>query len=434
MSATASPSGSTPASRPTTPGALPQDTETKGKITTLISILKKFLGVADLASVRFSLPANLMEPIPNLEYWNYLDYPDAFVQIGDADDDLERCLAVLKFWFTKDLKFIKGRPCKPYNSTLGEFFRCHWDVERTGTAAESTDQKPIRVCFLTEQTSHHPPISAFYVECKEKGITAKGYDQISAKFTGTSIKVSPGNHNLGIFINIHNDRINEIWNLTHPAAHLGGFITGALSITVQDICYITCPKLKLKVILHYLDEPWLGRSKYRVEGVIFKYDPSNDTINQIRDVPEKDIKGKIEGSWVSELYFRAPGSKEKKLIVDVKPLFPAAKFVPSEEDQLDNESRRMWQKVTDAILSKDYGQATRLKIDIEDQKRKEAAEREVEKVAWHPNYFVVGDEPGIPTLKSEGREVLDSMHKGDYRMASSSASSTKPNGASTTTL
>lgn len=50
-------------------------------------------------------------------------------------------LEVLRFWFTKDLvyiwpwssekedvlkvrqKYIKGKPCKPYNSTLGEFFR-----------------------------------------------------------------------------------------------------------------------------------------------------------------------------------------------------------------------------------------------------------------------------------------------------------------------
>lgn len=54
-------------------------------------------------------------------------------------------LEVLRFWFTKDLvclcstlfffscysrhllngrqKYIKGKLCKPYNSTLGEFFR-----------------------------------------------------------------------------------------------------------------------------------------------------------------------------------------------------------------------------------------------------------------------------------------------------------------------
>jgi hypothetical protein len=83
----------------------------------------RFIGVADIASVRFSLPAQLLEPTPNLEYWNYLDQPNTFIAIGDADDALDRMLEVLRFWFTKDLKYVKGKPCKPYNSTLGEFFR-----------------------------------------------------------------------------------------------------------------------------------------------------------------------------------------------------------------------------------------------------------------------------------------------------------------------
>jgi hypothetical protein len=73
--------------------------------------------------VRFSLPAQLLEPTPNLEYWNYLDQPNTFIAIGDSNDELDRMLEVLRFWFTKDLKYVKGKPCKPYNSTLGEFFR-----------------------------------------------------------------------------------------------------------------------------------------------------------------------------------------------------------------------------------------------------------------------------------------------------------------------
>lgn len=43
-----------------------------------------------------------------------------------------------------------------------------------------------RIAFLTEQVSHHPPISSFFVECKEAGVELYGVDQLSAKFTGTS--------------------------------------------------------------------------------------------------------------------------------------------------------------------------------------------------------------------------------------------------------
>lgn len=99
--------------------------------------LRRFIGVADLASVRFSLPSQLLEPTPNLEYWNYLDSPNAFVAIGTADDPVDRMLEVLRFWFTKDLKYAKGKPCKPYNSCLGEFFR-------VGRSQHQADSKNLR--------------------------------------------------------------------------------------------------------------------------------------------------------------------------------------------------------------------------------------------------------------------------------------------------
>lgn len=94
-------------------------------------------------------------------------------------------------------------------------------VARSG----STDGKPLKVSYLTEQTSHHPPVSAFWVDCPEKGVSACGYDQLSAKFTGASIKVTPGIYNKGIFINLRRWD-NEEYQLTHPAAYLSGLLRG----------------------------------------------------------------------------------------------------------------------------------------------------------------------------------------------------------------
>jgi hypothetical protein len=48
-------------------------------------------------------------------------------------------------------------------------------------------KKSYRVVFLTEQVMHHPPVSAFYGECRERGLIICGNDQLSARFTGTSI-------------------------------------------------------------------------------------------------------------------------------------------------------------------------------------------------------------------------------------------------------
>ena len=155
--------------------------------------------------------------------------------------------------------------------------------------------------YLTEQTSHHPPVSAFFVDCPARGISARGFDQLSAKFTGTTIRVTPGAHNLGIFINLA-QRDNEEYQLTHPAAQLGGILRGALSISVSDVCFVTCPKTRIKVILHYIEEGWLGKSQNRVQGVMFRYDPANDKCSRIKDVPPKDIMANIEGCWQEQVY------------------------------------------------------------------------------------------------------------------------------------
>lgn len=197
--------------------------------------------------------------------------------IGDSGDDLERMLAVLRFVFSKDLKFIRARLGKTYNSALGEHFRCAWRVpslvldkatgapivrthvhvplpnepayggaggsgwttpvlrpEDGGKVSSETsslrsvasnkksptsklrrddsfqsfdmsamrqaipgpgdevqslrdpdagvrEDEKVTVVFLSEQTSHHPPVSAAYYYCPEKGVEAVCVDHIVAK-------------------------------------------------------------------------------------------------------------------------------------------------------------------------------------------------------------------------------------------------------------
>ncbi|PMD42376.1 oxysterol-binding protein-like protein [Hyaloscypha variabilis F] len=439
----------------------PDDTS---KLRMFLGILRKFIGVADIASVRFSLPAQLLEPTPNLEYWNYLDQPNTFVAIGDSNDEFERMLEVLRFWFTKDLKYVKGKPCKPYNSTLGEFFRCNWEVEdnapaiaaikaasTTGSAASSIksgkhtpngsrhassssipkisslDVVPapklgnkVKVSYLTEQTSHHPPVSAFFVDCPEKGLTARGFDQLSAKFTGTSIKVTPGEHNLGIFITLAK-RDNETYQLTHPAAHLGGLLRGSLSVTVGDQCYITCEKTKIKTILHYMEEGWLGKTQNKVEGVVFRYDPEKDDKVRIRDVPEKDVLARISGNWREKMFFSL-GPKSDQLIplIDLAPLSVAPKILPPTEQQLPNESLRFWSGVTEAITARQFSRATTLKQELEERQRAKAKEREDSGVEWQPRFFVGAVTPlGRPELSEEGKEALKGLQEDRWELKES---------------
>lgn len=131
-------------------------------------------------------------------------------------------------------------PLQPrHHAPTADNIQCQWQIDdpaatatkpttsstKSQTPSTTTAGEKLRVSFLTEQTSHHPPVSAYYAECPEKGIVARGFDQLSAKFTGTSIRVIPGIYNEGIFVTLQK-RDNETYHLTHPAAYLGGFLRG----------------------------------------------------------------------------------------------------------------------------------------------------------------------------------------------------------------
>jgi oxysterol-binding protein-related protein 9/10/11 len=71
-----------------------------------------------------------------------------------------------------------------HSSTTGFVTPPSGPTEVESLLSEKT-QNNCRVVFLSEQILHHPPVSAFYGECQEKGLVISGNDQLSAHFTGT---------------------------------------------------------------------------------------------------------------------------------------------------------------------------------------------------------------------------------------------------------
>jgi hypothetical protein len=135
------------------------------------------------------------------------------------------------------------------------------------TTKSGSEPSSRRITFLTEQVSHHPPISSFFVECKDSGVELYGVDQLSAKFTGTSIRVFPGEYNQGIFARLTKNAKcgadGEEYQITHPTASLNGLLRGSLWVAICDTIYVTCRGGKrgeddngtrLRSVIEYKDE------------------------------------------------------------------------------------------------------------------------------------------------------------------------------------
>ncbi|KAJ8688685.1 hypothetical protein PTI98_013447 [Pleurotus ostreatus] len=514
------------------------DTGEGGKLKMIVQLVKKSLGVKDIATMRLSLPASLLEPIPNLEYWHYLDRPDMFAAINDSDDPFERMLAVLRFTFTKDIKFIHGKVCKPYNSVLGEHFRAHWDVvplaypeeptqppmplifttpnsdspqpaqslmsetasvrsakssksglslvskpgKSPSTAATSPQQIPgqnidaqmsnlnlgdetassddlgtqerLRVVYVTEQVSHHPPVSAYYAACPAKHVEMMGIDQISAKVSGTTLRVAPGNFNKGIYINLtggHGE--GEKYHITHPVASVNGILRGSFYVTVGDTTIITCstgkPGRRFRTIIEYKEESWLGRAHFLLEGVIHTYhegDTEHEEWTKVKHVPQSHVVAVFDGSWRSRIRWRRVGSgsypivtssaassptphhtplptpsvrsaaaskvdvrgdEEYATLIDLSQLQVVPKSVRPLKKQLPHESRKLWETVTSHLLNKEFSDATREKVAIEQKQRDDAAERKRKGVEFTPLYFEKDVDAGYSHLTAEGLKAVE---------------------------
>lgn len=110
-------------------------------------------------------------------------------------------------------------------------------------------------------------------------------------------------------------------------------------------------------------------------------------------------------------------TSEKQLLIDLVPLAQVPKVIPPEEEQLPNESRRLWKEVTDAIVNKQYNEATRVKQEIEERQREKAAERKAKSEEWTPRFFTGTVEPkGKPELTEEGEEALRRLQAGDFHL------------------
>ncbi|KWU44610.1 hypothetical protein RHOSPDRAFT_17750 [Rhodotorula sp. JG-1b] len=516
---------------------------TIGKFRALLGILKKTISVKDLSSVRISLPATMMEPIGNLEHWTYIDRPDYFAALADEGmDELDKMLAILRWLFTKEVKFVRHPIAKPFNSVLGESFHCYYDTpvlelhpkkkhplpaihvdedphpeiitcagrgsNNTTSAAplkslpsitsiyntNSTDKKNgtsasaattltsrnvassasstrsnvsgrsiastvasssastssggpardsgrnARVVIINEQTSHHPPISHFVAEARPRIVRLRGVDQLSAKFTGANVRVVPGTHNKGLFLELAD---GEEYRITHPTAAVAGLLRASPYATITDSTTITCLRpargeeegngKRLRAIVQYIEESWITRPRFLVEGVVYESspneaasDPEADVIDgsdkrftKIKQVPKDRVVGTFEGNWRGEIKWTKKGESTSTTLVDLLPLAVVPKAVAPLDSQASHETRKVWEPVVNALHKKDYSTASREKQRIEQEQRDLAEERKKNGEVYRPRFFEpepedVAQWDGRPVLSEAGKAALERDFQADY--------------------
>ncbi|KCV69940.1 hypothetical protein H696_03405 [Fonticula alba] len=340
-------------------------TSQKGSFTTFLKTIAST--TADLSTL--SCPAFLLEGISVLEHTtSYMMVPELLFNINKESDPVARMRAVVAWWITNVYQsygapFAGGSSVKkPYNPVLGEQFHCTWPK---GGPVES------EVHLEAEQVSHHPPVSAFYLECPEQRLCVNGSIFSGARFRGTSVRVRIYGH-VVLRLQDHDDE----YRLTYPEADLRGLFTGQLFAELSGMATITS-KSGYSATINYLPKPWFHGSYHMINGFVSP-SSSHNVDNALFH---------ISGKWVGRVMWNEAGSKTQNLLLDVDTLVNTNPTVPPLEEQGELESQKIWAPVTAALRVQDYSTALAEKNTIEEHQRALRRQREADGTPFQAVHF-----------------------------------------------
>ncbi|GAA5800409.1 hypothetical protein HPULCUR_005839 [Helicostylum pulchrum] len=245
--------------------------------------------------------------------------------------------------------------------------------------------------------SHHPPVTAFYIENKKAGVVLNGYSGQKTRILNATLVCDQTGHEVVTL----SSRNNETYLFTSPALTIRGIWYAAPYV---ELIGTTCIQASTGYYasIEYSSRGWISGEKNHFRCLIRKND---DAL--------KDILYKIEGQWSGKSSIIDYKTKESRQFLDTGILESArAKYKPF-QDMGEMETHRIWQKVSEAIRNNDSVLAGTEKSNIENQKRAEEKERRDKGLKWEPHYFEwVDNEPQVEKLRNMLNQVI--RYKGGY--------------------
>ncbi|KAK4689354.1 oxysterol-binding protein 1, partial [Tremellales sp. Uapishka_1] len=279
---------------------LPIDDDKRPSVS-LWSILKSSVG-KDLTKISFPVSFNectsmLQRMAEDMEY-------DACLTVASQEEDSLKRIAFIGAFAMSNYSSTIGRVAKPFNPMLSQSFEY---------------AIPNRYRYISEQVSHHPPISACYSEAP----SWKYYGEVDAqnKFQGRSFEIRPTGVAHAELI------IPKSWvkgGLDYPAAgkaygdglvsehyswkkvttNVSNFIMGSPIIDHYGDLKITNHRTGETCILTFKPRGWRGKDAFEIKGSV------SDSAGK--------VQWEIAGRWDSQLVARKAGTSSAPLDSDIQ--------------------------------------------------------------------------------------------------------------------
>ena len=159
-----------------------------------------------------------------------------------------------------------------------------------------------------------------------------------------------------------------------------GILFGKMKYELGDHAQVRCPETGLEVEIDFKVKGWVSGSYNSIGGYI----KETKTGKQLYE---------LSGYWHGEMSIKDLSTGKKEILFDATHAKESPVQTRPIEEQAPRESQRLWQSTTQAIKKSDHHGATDEKTKIEDEQRREAAERGEN--VWQPKLFTkapAGDE------------------------------------------
>ena len=357
--------------------------------TSFLKSIASFNG--DLSSL--TAPPFILAPISLTEFSQYwAEHPDLFLNpsfvndtnfkdyVKDLDENVEsaniaRMLLVTK-WFISTLKSqycsrneTMGSEKKPLNPFLGELFVGKWENKINPDFGETV--------LLSEQVSHHPPVTAYTIFNDKNNVKLQGYNQVKASFTKSlMLTVKQYGHTLL-------DVKGEHYLMTPPPFHIEGILMASPFVELDGKSYIQCSN-DLFTVIEFSGRGYFSGKKNSFKAKI--YQNSSDWSSKSND-PIYTISGQWSGQ--STLVKHLPNGKKTNpvLFYDAEKCVAEHLYVKPIDDQHPLESRKAWLPTAEAIKANDFEGIAKAKTELEESQRELRRQEEAKGISWQRRWF-----------------------------------------------
>uniref|UniRef100_A0A667XMZ1 Oxysterol-binding protein n=1 Tax=Myripristis murdjan TaxID=586833 RepID=A0A667XMZ1_9TELE len=246
------------------------------------NILKKCIGM-ELSKI--AMPVVFNEPLSFLQRISeYMEHTHLIHKACSLSDSIERMQVVAAFAVSAVASQWE-RTGKPFNPLLGETYEL------------TREEEGYRL--ISEQVSHHPPISAFHAQSLKQEFEFHGSIYPKLKFWGKSVEAEPkGTMTLELL------KHKEAYTWTNPMCCVHNIILGKLWIEQYGTVEIVNHSTGDKCVLNFKPCGMFGKELHRVEG-------------HIQDKSKKKRRV-IYGKWTECMYSVDPKVYEANKKADKK--------------------------------------------------------------------------------------------------------------------